>query len=301
MRDYFDMFRMYREQLNDLVNAPAIAMRQMAEASAMDRVGVFAMQDAYLQAFGSQAMARMVENEQIRFGSALGDLLGDRLHEQLIGITEALRTSVIGIDHIESMREQLLGNLDQLKYVSRTLREHAFERASFPELIEEDQLEIAQGIESAKESADSGIELYAALLKWFSDLSPRLKPIVVHLLWPLLLGIFVNLVTPELQEWWVEKDGVASPRLAKKSVQKEVQEWYGPELLASRRIVVAPMLNVRARGSTKAEVLGAIPLGTVVRQLEKGRHWSRVEYFDPEGLVLRQGWVFSRYLSPLRM
>jgi hypothetical protein len=63
------------------------------------------------------------------------------------------------------------------------------------------------------------------------------------------------------------------------------------------RIVSSSRLAVKVRRGSKAKTLATLPLGTVVRVLEKHSHWTMVEYESPDSNMIEKGWVLSKYLK----
>lgn len=64
------------------------------------------------------------------------------------------------------------------------------------------------------------------------------------------------------------------------------------------RVVTAPKgLYLRAAPAGDAKRLALMPCGAEVMMVQKGGHWTRVEYNDAAG-VRREGWAASRYLAP---
>jgi len=50
----------------------------------------------------------------------------------------------------------------------------------------------------------------------------------------------------------------------------------------------------------KFQTVGSLYIGQIVEVKNKGRHWSLVQFKDDDTEVQVQGWVFSRYLKPIK-
>jgi hypothetical protein len=68
---------------------------------------------------------------------------------------------------------------------------------------------------------------------------------------------------------------------------------------AQYRVVVGDGVRIRGRPNRGAPVKGLLPLGTVVRFIEKHGPWTAVEYLDQDGAGTLRGWVFNKYLERL--
>lgn len=307
MYDPFDSFRQYREQIRQLTE-PLSIVKQMQDAAAQQRlqliqgVGLDGMFTDQLRDMAS-SIGRYAEEIQTNHSSAISianKALGESWASELAALSDSVRNAFLGISPEDFQIEALSSFRDDMQSLSRSIASYG--RAPFSDWADfkDDELDEARAeIGEIRASSNSPRELISALVKWMETANPALKGVVIHLLWPVFLAVLSNILTPEVQEWWRELDG-HSPREASKIVAREVSEWYDDEVLASRRIVKATALFVRDQPSRKGSVVSKLPLGTVVRLVEKGRHWSRVEYFDSEEACMKEGWVFARYLVALR-
>jgi len=113
---------------------------------------------------------------------------------------------------------------------------------------------------------------------------------------PYIVAICANLTTP----FWegLQKESTSSePRIAKKEIIREVNEIYSAEYLQDYRFVSTKNLSVHTLGNKNAEIIDELYLGKTVRLIEKSKSWFLIEYQDSDTNELKQGWVFSRYLS----
>lgn len=85
-----------------------------------------------------------------------------------------------------------------------------------------------------------------------------------------------------------------------KAIKQEALQDFDLEFLQTYRFVKANSLNVRNGPSTKNAKIGYLAIGHVVKIIQKGRSWSKVEYVNEENNETITGWVFSRYLESFR-
>ena len=114
----------------------------------------------------------------------------------------------------------------------------------------------------------------------------------MHVLLTVLIGYFINLTTPYVDE-------AIHRQFKKKEIVKNLQTEANSlglqdKDLRNLRIVVASALRVREAPSRKSRTIGILYQGEVVRQAKKGRDWTLVEFSD--GDITLKGWVFTRYL-----
>ena len=63
------------------------------------------------------------------------------------------------------------------------------------------------------------------------------------------------------------------------------------------RVVSSARLAVKIKRTNKAKTIAILPLGTVVRVLEKQSYWAMIEYESPDTNLIEKGWVFSKNLK----
>lgn len=138
---------------------------------------------------------------------------------------------------------------------------------------------------------------YLSRLSIFLErLRPPLARILVLILLPYVIAIFADLTTPVYENWWQNLSGKTKQESAK-GIREEALTSYDSEQLSEHRFVLASRLRVRASGSSESEIIDELPLGKVVKILEREKSWVFVEYYDDDEGALRQGWVFGRYLA----
>ncbi len=130
---------------------------------------------------------------------------------------------------------------------------------------------------------------------------PIIEKILAWIICPLIVGIVVALVTLYGQQY-LERNSSNEIRALKKAISREVVSIVGRDNLVDYRFVVATTLNVRAKSSSKAALVGTLYFGQTVQLIDRNDSWSRIRWTDgsdSNGAVL-EGWVFSRYLEKFR-
>jgi hypothetical protein len=130
---------------------------------------------------------------------------------------------------------------------------------------------------------------------------PALQKVISWLLYPLIVGIVLSIVNP-VADFYIKKSlGNSDKRLIVKKVNKTLKNNIDHQTILSKfRIVTANILNVRESGSNKSAIIGLFYTGYVVEIIQKGRKWSLVSWYDSDKNISIQGWVFSRYLKPIK-
>ena len=152
-------------------------------------------------------------------------------------------------------------------------------------------------VSSLHSDPPGAFELIVARLRSVADqLAPPLRAIFLRVLVPFMVGLLVHFAAPQID---------ALVRRETRDVVREVPKaTSGADKipLASYRVVSAQTLNVRQRPSRSAAILDRLPLGSVVKVVSKKDRWSYIELPQSGDAVpgSRGGWVFTRYLKPLR-
>jgi hypothetical protein len=139
-------------------------------------------------------------------------------------------------------------------------------------------------------------ELFTSLVAILAKLAPAAKAIFLYILLPYLVSAVAGLNAPLHEDLWQNLKGTSRPG-AKAEVKSTVRARF-PEIdLREHRFVTASTLNVRETGNSRAPVVAQLKFGKTVRLLDKGKHWSHVEFWVDEGENHQSGWVYSRYLE----
>jgi hypothetical protein len=158
-------------------------------------------------------------------------------------------------------------------------------------------------VESVSECINSMFiddECNVDFIERLKKLSSPTRAVVLYLLQliiiPYFVAIYANLTTPLWEG--LQKESISSePRTAKKEIIREKNEIYSAEYLQDYRLVSTKNLSVRTSGNKNAEIIDELYFGKTVKLIEKTKSWCLIEYQNPDTEKLKQGWVFSRYLS----
>lgn len=120
---------------------------------------------------------------------------------------------------------------------------------------------------------------------------------VVVVIWPIMLAVAANLLTPSVEEYFHGKPA------QQKCVQvREIKKLPLAELgveLRDYRFSKAKSLVLRETPSARASQRGVLSLGQVVAVVSVKRDWTEVVYEYGDGETV-SGWVFTRYLEKFR-
>ena len=164
--------------------------------------------------------------------------------------------------------------------------------------------EIAQQVVSA--ALDGGTHVFEKQIdkliyeiRSFKD--PVLQKILMWLIYPLIVGLLLSVVSPISDFYIKEALNSGEKRQLIKDVSKAITITSNDKsLLKSFKIVTATSLNVRKSGHIKSEIIENLYLGDIVEVIEKGRKWSLITWQDSEANTLVRGWVFSRHLKVIK-
>jgi hypothetical protein len=165
-------------------------------------------------------------------------------------------------------------------------------------LISEDC--ISECIDSISFDYESHIDFVSYFIEWLKNLDNPLRAVIANLTatnintFVTIIGIVVSIAAlPSC-----ENEHKEFPiRMTKKEIIRAANEVYSIEKLKGYLFVSIGVLRVRDFGSNNADIVDELYIGKVVKLIEKSKSWSLVEYSDSDTGELKQGWVFSRYLS----
>ena len=159
------------------------------------------------------------------------------------------------------------------------------------------QEEILECINDFSINYESYIDSVNGFIEQLKNLSnPTIKAVLIYLFLPYFIAIIANLSTPYWEEQWNESANL-STREVKKEIVSSANDNFDSQFLQDHHFVASKILYVREYESTKAGMIDEIYIGKIVKVIDKKRSWSLIEYQDSDTNELKQGWVFSRYLS----
>lgn len=204
--------------------------------------------------------------DQIKALTAIENRWGEILEKYLTGLDsikiEPSGAVAVGTDFFSSSELE-----SELNYLSQELSE----ATTFKDYIE---------------------RLYAYL----SRCKKPLAQILLIILFPYIIAVFANLTTPIYERWWHEYSEKPKEEIVK-IIRKDALARYDVKELTVHRFVTAKNLRVRSGPNTNTKVIDRLPLGKVVKILEKKKSWFLVEYYDEKEDSFHKGWVCNRYLG----
>jgi SH3 domain-containing protein len=128
---------------------------------------------------------------------------------------------------------------------------------------------------------------------------PLLQKIVLAFVVHFIVGIILAVLG---YGHYLERNRTGDERALRKAISKEVTARVGRDTLADYRYVKTAVLNVRAKSSSKASIVGNLHFGQVVELIERddSHSWSRVRWTGEGEETSLEGWVFSRYLEKFK-
>lgn len=136
-----------------------------------------------------------------------------------------------------------------------------------------------------------------AFIDIFPKLHPYLQAVLIFLFKTVLLGIVIgisgNLLTPYAEK--MLKSGKLTTdqiRAAKKTPLQDVDT-------ANLRFIFRNGVKLRAKPSTRSEILDVLVAGQVVSVIDRKKNWAEVVYSNDEGQACR-GWVMTTYTAKFK-
>lgn len=130
----------------------------------------------------------------------------------------------------------------------------------------------------------------------YSDESKKRLSYIFHVyLLPVLFIIFGILITPHIQQAQEELK-ILTTQKEVKSFTRSLPATFDRKALKGYRFTMVNNLNLRESNSIDSNIIEILPIGTIVKVIEKSsRSWLLVEVeIDGE---LEQGWVLRRYTT----
>ncbi|WP_295751605.1 SH3 domain-containing protein [Undibacterium sp.] len=135
------------------------------------------------------------------------------------------------------------------------------------------------------------LKLCPSWIKW------ALMIFLLYAVWPFVLGISVNLVTPSVEQYLHH-----TPAVTQREQIKDIKKLSIGELgvaLRDYRFVTTTSLVLRANANSKSAQIGRLQFGQVVAIISSKADWSEVVYEYGDGQTVT-GWVFTRYTEKFR-
>lgn len=160
--------------------------------------------------------------------------------------------------------------------------------------------EIFKSIYEGNQQLNQAIEkLYAFVL---AQKDPKVILFLQQYLLPILLSIIASFIfkyidSPKEPFFKTKEQEV----LLKKQVKIGLKK-YIPNLKERThyRIVNVDKLNIRKGQSRKTEIISHLNFADVVQIIKKKKNWTLIQKYNEDQETVIQGWVFTRYLTPIK-
>jgi len=155
----------------------------------------------------------------------------------------------------------------------------------------------------AKEFEAMGVPVYYA-----DDRAKELMqkdPKIILFLQEFLFSIITSIIA------WLIIDYTLKPKLEpilkndkiliEKNLKKRLKTYIkSPKERTQYRIVNVDRLNIREGQSRKTEIISHLAFADVVQIIKKKKNWTLIKKYNEEQETVIQGWVFTRYLTPIK-
>ena len=166
--------------------------------------------------------------------------------------------------------------------------------------IEAIKNEVLESIHEGNQQLNQAIEkLYAFVV---AQKDPKVILFLQQYLLPIILSIIASFIFKYM-------DSPKEPFLKtknqevflKKQVQIGLKKYIpNPKDRIHYRIVNVDRLNIRDGRSRKTEVISHLNFSDVVQIVKKEKNWTLIKKYNEEQETVIQGWVFTRYLTPIK-
>lgn len=136
-------------------------------------------------------------------------------------------------------------------------------------------------------------------LELFRELPPFVQSIIIFIfmqtIWPMFINVASALITPNVERM------INGSKLSTDQVRviKKLPASQGIDI-ENLRFVTRNNVKLRAKASTKSEVLDELVVGQVVTVLSKKKNWAEVVYRYDDGQSLH-GWILTTYTARFKL
>lgn len=136
-------------------------------------------------------------------------------------------------------------------------------------------------------------------LELFRELPPFVQSIIIFIfmqtIWPMFINVASALITPHVERM------INGSKLSTDQVRviKKLPASQGIDI-ENLRFVTRNNVKLRAKASTKSEVLDELVVGQVVTVLGKKKNWAEVVYRYDDGQSLH-GWILTTYTARFKL
>lgn len=175
------------------------------------------------------------------------------------------------------------------------------DKSAFLEELQIMKDEILASINSNTARVEEQIE--AIYLRILSTENSIFRTFFMSFIFPIIIG----LLTTAIYDYRVKPllAAIENPKQQQVAIKKEVVrnvKFYldDPQQRARYRIVSTNVLNVRVGKSKASRTIAFTFFGDIVEIVRKEKNWCLIRRYEQESETYIQGWVFTRYLGPIR-
>ena len=244
-------------------------------ASYMPLVGVTALQESLGFRMSSVQNALKTMHQSMAFSDAdyIAKVIGPFTHSQV------LKDSIIALNQ-EGIFQEALNHYNSVSYVLP----HETER------LDEELADIITDFDLVEKSN---------FLEFFRKLPPLLQASIIFFflqtIWPMVVNIASNLITPQVERM-INRGKLTTDQIR---VVKKLPASQGIDI-ESLRFITHNNVKLRAKASTKSEVLDELVVGQVVTILGRKKNWAEVAYRYEDGQAFH-GWILTTYTAKFKL
>jgi len=156
------------------------------------------------------------------------------------------------------------------------------------------------------ESIKNNQQLNQTIYKLYTFVMAQKDPKIILFLQQYLLPIVLSIISSFIFKYM---DTPKEPLLKtnnqavflKKQLRLGLKKYIpNPKERIQYRIVNVDRLNIREGQSRKTEIISHLNFADVVQIIKKKKNWTLIQKYNKEQNTLIQGWVFTRYLAPIK-
>lgn len=138
-----------------------------------------------------------------------------------------------------------------------------------------------------------------SFIELFRELPPGVQKAIIivflYAIWPMFINIASSLITPHVERI-INGSKLSTDQIR---VIKKLPASQGIDI-ENLRFVTRNNVKLRAKASTKSEVLDELVVGQVVTVLSKQKNWAEVVYRYDDGQALH-GWILMTYTAKFKL
>lgn len=220
--------------------------------------------------------------------STIQNALKTMQHSKLFSDTESITNAIGSFSASQAFRDSIIA-LNQEGVFQQAMAYYNSANYSLPDEFDMDEVDVTSTL-TQLESMNNG-----NFLEFFRKLPPTMQTIIIfcfmQTIWPIFINVFSGLITPQIERM-IKSDKLSTDQIRAIKKLPATNEIDTENF----RFVTRNNVRLRAKPSTKSEVLDELVTGQVIKVLGKKKNWAEVVYRYEDGQAFH-GWILTTYTA----